>query len=206
MRCFLAVEPSDAVRACVARGGRDVAVALGPHAERVKWVEAENLHLTLHFFGQLDAARVELVAQALRRPWPVGSFRTGIVGAGCFPRPAAPRVIWMGIGRGASELVALHGAVQERLAPLGLADAANARPFSPHLTVGRIRDGRPARAPGHGSDRRSPRAFAAALAAALDARSFDCGGFTVDRLTLFESRLSPKGATYHAVSTFALSG
>jgi RNA 2',3'-cyclic 3'-phosphodiesterase len=203
VRCFLGVELSDPVREQVARRVRRLTRELGSHADRVNWVPSANLHITLHFFGNLDDTRVGAVKLALLGESAVTPFPVTIAGAGCFPRPSTPRVIWFGVAQGAAELRAVHRTVQERLAPLAMADPPGTRPYAPHLTVGRVREpsgGR--RRTGRTADWQ--RTFGTALASAMAAVKSDCGGFDVDHFTLFESRLSPKGATYHAAARFPL--
>ena len=152
----------------------------------VAWVAPENLHLTLKFLGGVDVARLALVRDALDsavRGCPAFDF--GVAGLGAFPTPTRARVIWAGAGQGGPELQALAGRVDRALAAVGF--APEERAFSPHVTLGRMRD-----------PRRNDR-----LADLLD-RSETFGRIRVDRLSLMRSDLSPHGARYSELSAHLL--
>jgi 2'-5' RNA ligase len=123
-------ELREPVAAFFAREGRKV--------PGVRWVAAANLHLTLQFLGEVDAGHLSAVAQALDAAVSGhGAFRFALRGAGVFPAPERPRVLWVGAGAGAAEASALAASVAAALAPVGF--APEARPFVPHLTVGRVK-------------------------------------------------------------------
>jgi RNA 2',3'-cyclic 3'-phosphodiesterase len=103
---------------------------------RLRWVGAQGLHVTLHFFGEIPDASVETVKQALDHPSlrrPPIRARLGKVGR--FPPGGSPRVIWVGIGQGEDEMRAYWKVFEERIAPLGY--VADARGFNAHITVAR---------------------------------------------------------------------
>src|SRR5437867_12947274 len=92
---------------------RDKAVALQESLARagteVKWVEPENLHVTLLFLGEVEdreMARVCKIVEEATRQQPVFSMTVETVG--CFPNPRRPRVVWVGVGEGTQPLCALH--------------------------------------------------------------------------------------------------
>jgi RNA 2',3'-cyclic 3'-phosphodiesterase len=133
IRCFVALvlpaELRETVAAHFAREGQRVA--------GVRWVAAANLHLTLQFLGEVEAARIPAVREALDGAVPAHRpFRLGLRGAGAFPTPERPRVLWVGAGQGATETSALATSVAAALAPVGF--ASEERRFVPHLTVGRV--------------------------------------------------------------------
>ena len=105
--------------------------------EKIKWVKPENLHLTLHFFGDMEEEEIER-AHRLFREYLSGlaAFDLVLRGVGVFPGIRKPRVLWFGVGA-AEGLEALSGAVEEMLLA-GDFDLPG-KPFSPHLTIGRIR-------------------------------------------------------------------
>ena len=153
----------------------------------VAWVAEANLHVTLKFLGQIDDARVEPIAEAIRavaaRTPP---FDLEVRGLGAFPTPGRPRVVWVGL-EPAAPLAALAAEVDRMLGALGV--ARETRPFAAHVTLGRVRE-----------NRRNP-----ALAGAL-ARSADCGRLPVARLSLMRSQLHPRGARYTELTSVLLTG
>ena len=122
---------------------RDKAVALQESLARsgadVKWVEEENLHVTLLFLGEVDDRELPDVCRAVadgcegRR-----GFAMSVEGVGCFPNPRRPRVVWIGIGNGVQEVVALHDALEEKLLELGCYRREE-RQYTPHITLGRVK-------------------------------------------------------------------
>jgi 2'-5' RNA ligase len=189
MRLFVAVDISDETRAQVVRVRDAMVRALSSvrTPPRVTWVKPENAHVTLRFIGEAPESTVEALAQAVGRGFDVAPFAIGWATVGTFPGGRSPRVIWLGAASGAADLTALADAVNHRLEPV--LGPAESRPFAPHLTVGRVKD------PGKGVDWPS-------LVGQVRA------GHTVspiDRVTLYQSRLSPRGPTYHPVWTWKLS-
>lgn len=154
-------------------------------AADVAWVAETNLHVTLKFLGQIEAARVEPIAGAIaavsaRTP----AFDLAVRGLGAFPAPARPRIIWVGL-EPVAPLAALAGDLDAALGTLGL--PRESRPFAAHVTLGRVRD-----------SRRN-----AALADAL-ARPAECGRLPVTRLSLMRSELHPRGARYTELTSVVL--
>lgn len=116
-------------------------------------------------------------------------FEARIRGLGAFPSTTKPRVIWAGVHDGAAEMTTLAGRLDAVLAALGF--AREARPFSPHVTLGRVRQ-----------PRRDP-ALAEALAGAV-AREF--GRMRVPGAFLMRSELGPRGARYTELAKAPLGG
>jgi RNA 2',3'-cyclic 3'-phosphodiesterase len=152
--------------------------ALRPVAHDVAWVAPDNFHLTLKFLGPVDAERLAPLTETLTSAAAVySSFQLEIRGLGAFPSPARPRVLWAGIDAGAASAAMLATRLDEALATLGF--EREARAFSPHVTLGRVRQ-----------PHAQPR-----LAEALGgSRSF--GRVDVTRVSLMRSDLSPRGARY----------
>jgi 2'-5' RNA ligase len=173
----------------------DVRAALATEIERlsaqahgVGWVAPENLHLTLKFLGGVEPARLERVSAALQTAARDASpFEMALRGLGAFPSPTRPRVIWAGVHGGNDALATLAARVDAALS--GLDFPREDRPFSAHVTLGRVRE--PTRDP----------ALTAALAAGV---TRDFGRFPVARMALMRSDLSPRGARYTALATWAL--
>ena len=155
--------------------------------EAVRWVPAENLHLTLKFLGDVEEAQVVSIRSALREAL-AGTAGFGVTarGLGVFPDARRPRVLWMGLA--APELAQVAGQVDRALEPLGVERAATR--FRPHATIGRWRRPEP---PGVSLREELPRW-----------RDREFGEFRMDAVTLFRSTLRPAGATYSPLEVFRL--
>ena len=188
MRLFVATEIAASVGAAalgVIEQLSQRAVRLAPRS-RIAWVTADRLHVTVRFIGHVDESQAAAIGDVLSATIPVQAFDLTVSGVGVFPRKGRPRVVWAGLTDGAHQLVAVERQVAALLARAGI--PPEDRPYSPHLTLARVRD-------------------AAGLrpAALLEGFSGTALGTTrVDAITLFESRLSPKGPTYVPLQRSAL--
>ena len=153
-------------------------------------MSVDNYHLTLKFLGSVDEARLAEIAAAIGGAvTAVEPFDIAVRGLGAFPTVDRARVLWAGVSAGASPLAALADAVEGRLAALGF--AREARAFSAHVTLGRVREAR-----------RNP-----TLAEALTrAAHVELGSARVDHVRLMQSRLSPQGARYEERAELPLVG
>jgi 2'-5' RNA ligase len=105
----------------------------------VKWVEPENLHITLLFLGEVDARETPAVCKAVKQiARQTRPFAITLAGAGAFPTPRRPRTLIVHVTEGGPELSALHGALEAPLLELGCYRRED-RPFKPHLTLGRVK-------------------------------------------------------------------
>jgi 2'-5' RNA ligase len=185
MRLFLAVFPPAGVQ----RAAHACIEALRRPGDGVSWVKPENLHYTLRFLGEVgeDGARraAEAAAEAAAA---AKAFAAALGGLGAFPNPRRARVIWVGMSEGGEALVALAADLDRALARRGFGAAD--KPFSAHLTLGRVRT--------PGTDWTT--ALAAQRVAAASA------GFTVDRICVVESQLSPRGSIYTVRTEAPLAG
>jgi len=185
IRSFIALPLPDEARARLAALRR----AADPGAP-VRWVAPDAIHLTLKFLGELEPERVDAVKGALARlGWGRGAFDFTLAGVGGFPSLARPRVLWAGVTGGAETVVALAEQVEGALEPLGF--PREARRFTPHLTIGRVKD-----VPRGGPRGWGERFGAAAVLAPSVVRA--------ETLVLYESRLSPSGARYSPLLRIAL--
>ena len=170
VRTFVAVLLSEAA----AREAERLLERLRPLAH-CRWVTRAQLHITLRFLGELSPAAVERVRAAVATVT-VQPFDIELHRAGAFPDLARPRTLWLGGDRGASELTALAGRVNDALFEVGI--PRNDRPFSPHLTLARS-DGLPL-----------PPALMRELER-VPSVAWRCTG-----ISLMRSRLTPRGAVY----------
>jgi 2'-5' RNA ligase len=184
LRLFVAVELPTSVRRALGELVRDLARC----GADVKWVEEENFHITLKFLGEVDPARLpEVQAALVRATRGAKPFSFEAAGTGAFPSPARPRVLWVGVGRGAEELGSLAARVDGELARVGF--APEARAFSPHLTIGRVR---------------SPRGMSD-LVDAMERACFPAREVLVEEIVLFRSTLGRAGPVYTPVARYRLS-
>jgi RNA 2',3'-cyclic 3'-phosphodiesterase len=144
----------------------------------LKPVERENIHLTLKFLGNISATKLGEIKSALAGvTFP--PFSLEIKGAGAFPSPKRMNVIWVGIGEGWSQVELIFEQTEKLLHQLGF--SRETRPFSPHITVARVKSG-------------WKRDEIAAFLGHLAEESF--GTFTAESVRLKQSILSPSGPRY----------
>ena len=137
IRAFIAVELPPAVREAVEGVVRELRSGIG---DGVRWVRPEGVHLTLKFLGDIDAGSVPAVSRAMAQcAASAAPFDLFLEGVGVFPNARRPRVIWIGLGGALEPLLALQHSIDRELEGLGF--ARERRPFTPHLTLGRVRDG-----------------------------------------------------------------
>lgn len=188
LRLFIAVDLSNEVVA----HARRVVQKLQAAPARVRWVDTKNMHLTLHFLGDVDELEMPAICKALDEVGAEsGPFDVEVGGVGAFPNVHNPRTLWLGIRRGGDDLVALHGRIDRRLEALGY--RSEERQFKPHLTVGRVRE--------------NPPEALAALAGELSALADLHAGVTdVCEVVLYQSTPGREGPTYEALHTADLKG
>ena len=144
----------------------------------LKPVERENIHLTLKFLGNVSPTKLEEVKSALTRvTFP--PFSLEIKGAGAFPNLNRMNVVWVGVGEGWSQVELIYEQTEKLLHQLGF--SRETRPFSPHITVARVKSGR-------------KRDEIGAFLGHLTDESF--GTFNVEGVRLKQSVLSPSGPKY----------
>jgi len=144
----------------------------------LKPVERENIHLTLKFLGNVSSSRLSEVKTSLHQlAFP--AFTMEIKGAGAFPNLNHMTVIWVGVNEGWSQVEQIYEHVEKLLSPLGF--RKENRPFSPHITIARVRSGR-------------KRDETANFLQQLNDESF--GSFIVDKVRLKQSILSSSGPKY----------
>ena len=145
---------------------------------KVGWVRAPNMHVTLKFIGNIP----EETAWIIRDKFPLAldghhPLRLHLKGLGAFPSADKPRVLWLGLEQQDEQLTDLAGAVDAWLEELGF--EPEKRPFSPHLTLGRVKSG-----------------SAAALLAEPELAEVDLGPCTASDVVFYRSVLQRKGAEY----------
>jgi 2'-5' RNA ligase len=177
MRLFVALDLDDGMRRRIARLVKALDARLGTSAPGIAWIPHERLHLTVQFIGHVDTGRAADVQRLLSPPFAVSPFTLHVRGLGAFPAAGRPRVVWIGLARGREEASEVHAETARRLETVDF--RRESRPFAPHLTIGRWRQPGPAR-----------------VRRVLAEETADAGRCTIDHVTLYESRLSPRGPTY----------
>ncbi|MBN1912082.1 MAG: RNA 2',3'-cyclic phosphodiesterase [Pirellulales bacterium] len=177
VRTFVAIPASADVRAAAGK----LIEQLRSASVDVKWVEPENLHVTVKFLGDVALKETARVCEAVQRAAAeVEPFDLTFGGVGAFPNPARPRTIWLGTTGDETSLLALHASVEKRLQKLGF--RREARRFHAHLTLGRVRQF----GPGLGQLSELLRQHA----------QTEAGRQSVCELVVFSSELTPSGPTY----------
>lgn len=137
LRLFVALELSQAVKTEVA----EYVAPLQTLGRGVRWVKVENVHITLKFLGDTPKTKLAAIQETLAiicRDF--APLVIEIAGAGVFPNARRPQVLWVGLHDASDQLVKLAQTVDAHLHQLGF--PRETRPFSPHVTIGRVRDAR----------------------------------------------------------------
>ncbi len=148
----------------------------------IRWVPPHNVHLTLKFLGDVSPSGIELIKQMLlTEAGGFPAFDVQVEGLGCYPNPRRPRVLWVGL-KAPAELASLQRAIESAAARLGY--ESEERGFSPHLTIGRVRQN-------------ASSADLQKIRAALEEHEVGLlGRARVDAVHLFKSELRPEGSIY----------
>jgi RNA 2',3'-cyclic 3'-phosphodiesterase len=175
LRIFLAVFPPREVR----QSAHALAESLRRPNDGVSWVKPDNLHFTLRFIGDVGEDGAGRVEQAARDAAASHTRFDAVLGElGAFPNARRARAIWVGLADGQAELVAVARDLEAALRQRGF-DRAD-HPFSPHLTLGRVRE--------RGQDWSERLSLVPAPEPAPR--------FRVDRIAVVQSQLSPAGSIY----------
>ena len=157
--------------------------------EPVRWVKAENMHLTLRFLGDTEERLLprlrELITTLAPRYQPVEASFSAL---GAFPNPRRARVIWVGLSGLPDYLYELGDEIEQAVRKLGF--EPEHRRFKPHVTLGRVKRDRRLRV----------------LPDEIERYAMSPLAVRLDRLTLFQSTLTPDGPIYKALETSVLGG
>ncbi len=187
-RLFVALEVPEDVKEKMEAAQADLRRALPDRS--VRWARREQFHLTLRFLGDVEAARVEALAEAIRPACAgFGALHLRAEGIGCFPERGYPRVVWVGVRDQAEHLPRLQQLVES--ATEGFTSEAKEARFTGHLTLGRIK----------GIKRPEAEALSQA-AAGMANRPF--GQWTAYQIELMRSELLPQGAQHTRLASIAL--
>jgi 2'-5' RNA ligase len=183
LRLFVAIElPPEAQQALYS-----LKYSLGKRLKRARWIEAENLHLTLQFLGYCPQEQVPDITYQIRKAvedFEAFEFRLDTLGA--FPSAKRPRVFWIAVSEGKEAIRQLQKRVEESLETLGF--EAEKRDFHPHITMVRFK---------------TPEDLREAISE-VDAAAIYDKNIKAEGIVLFLSQLTPRGANYHPVEKFFL--
>lgn len=189
LRAFIAIKLSDELKRQILELQTDLRQRV-PDLKGVSWVQPEGIHLTLRFLGDIEDSQIKSLQEALQAAAAsVGPFSLAVRGLGAFPTAQRARVLWIGLGgtpgvqagadAGTEALRTVQAATEEGVVKLGF--PREERPFTPHLTMARVRE----------------REAAGPLAAlVLAERERFIGQLTAGSVALIKSELRPTGAIY----------
>jgi len=184
MRTFVAVNLDNSVKDAIEKH----TAGLRKLRAKIKWVEKDNLHLTLNFLGEIRPELTSDIADAVKNACAgVSAFDIGVRGTGCFPEKGNPRVVWVAVEEGAKSLSDLSGKIKRCLA--GLPVELEDRKFRAHITIGRIKK------------LEDSAGFKAEIE---NLREHFFGFQNITNIDLMESRLSPSGPNYTIIAQAAL--
>lgn len=143
----------------------------------IKFVERENIHFTLKFFGDINNSMVNEIIGIMEKVQ-VKPFNAVIDKSGAFPKIQYPRVIWVGISEGAEEMKQLFNQLEPNFIKLGF---KKDREFTPHTTIGRVRSGK-----------NKPQL----IKKMMEYKDFNFGNMEVQSFQLKKSVLTNKGPIY----------
>ena len=186
MRTFIALEISQSTREALG----NLAAGLKPRLGRISWVKPGRMHLTLKFLGEIEENLAGPIGDGLEEICAARApFSLEVRGLGCFPNPRRPRVIWAGLQGDIERAGELQRAIDRRLEQLGF--APENKPFSPHVTLGRVK-----------GDVR-----VGELQRALEEYSnSEFGIENFDQVMLMRSQLRPEGPVYTPLGQYPMGG
>ena len=184
MRLFIAVNIKAETKNKIAR----IQSALKKNVGSVKWISPENLHLTLKFLGEVDDSGKDLISEKLRQVVDgIKKFEVDFEKIGVFPNETAPRVLWLGVEKGKTELENLAQKIENLFTEIDF--EREKRPFSAHLTLGRF----------NGSPKGGEK-----ISGIIGKMPSEKISDIVEAVYLMKSTLTPRGPIYEVIEKFQL--
>jgi 2'-5' RNA ligase len=181
MRAFLGIPISDALKPKI------VNIQDAFYNVDIKFVEKENLHFNLKFFREIDEEKLEDFKKTIEYVCKqFEPFEIKISGVGAFPSKNYVRVIWLGVKDGYQTMISVAETIENALESMGFEKEEK---FVPHLTLGRVRSGRNKNE---------------LLVLLKKLEDIEIGTMKIDKVVLFQSKLSPNGPTYEEVFNIKL--
>ena len=187
IRAFIAIELPDELKTELAQ--LEARLQSG-NPTWLKWVDPAGIHLTLKFLGNIAADRTDEILKAMAEAArEIPSFPLEVKDPGVFPNLNRVRVVWVGMSGDTGKLGQLQQRLESNLAPLGF--AAEARPFTPHLTLARARNQ---------ASLEERQRFGQLIAGT----TFQGGTIRVEAISLMRSQLTRQGAIYSRIGSAGL--
>lgn len=189
IRTFIAIELDEAQKRSL--GDLQARLKREHGSISVRWTAAENIHLTLKFLGDVDAEKMPALQSAVANACSgTPPFALHLDGVGAFPNLNRPNVVWVGIQGDVVIASGLAQKLDDACAALGY--AREERPFSPHLTLGRVK---------RDASTRERQSIGEMLA---KTQAHELGEFRVERVSVMKSELRPGGSVYTRLNSFDL--
>lgn len=183
MRCFIAIDMPEDIKRSIS----DFISKIDHKIKGIRWVLPENIHLTLKFLGELEDNQIKEVKKKISDISSNHSnFDINISKIGGFPTLKKPNILWIGIEE-SENLKALYDDIENSLLEIGF--EKEDRKFSPHLTIGRVKD---------------KRDIDSVIKAIASFQNFYFGTAKVNEILLMRSILKPSGAEYSKIEIFNL--
>ncbi len=187
MRCFIAIDIDERLRQAIGDLQRRLAEKADFRKSDVKWVEPEAMHLTLKFLGEVKDEQIVEVCNAVRDAAARNrSFELDIESVGYFGGSSA-KVLWVGTGRGSSDLCRLQEDIEQQLSAGGW--PKETRSFSGHLTLCRVKN---------------PKAGVKLAKISEDYKELNLGTISADSVAVYQSLLKPTGPVYTVLGNYKL--
>jgi RNA 2',3'-cyclic 3'-phosphodiesterase len=190
IRTFIAIELDDPQKNALAE--LQSRLKREPGSNAIRWVTPDNIHLTLKFLGNVAAEKQPTLHDAIASAC-AGSapFVLRLDGVGAFPNAHRPNVIWVGMEGDVETATKLAKKIDDACTLLGF--PSEERPFSPHLTLGRVK---------RDASARDRQAIGEMLA---QAQAHDLGECHVEGVCVMKSELRPVGSVYTRLAIIRLS-
>ncbi len=177
IRSFIAIEIPSEIRMDISNQVK----LLSKDDFSVRWVEKDNLHITLLFLGDVDYDFINKGTEILSTiTKSQQKFKISLQNFGAFPSVKQPRIIWIGIKDGATELITLQSRIENNFVKIGY--KSELKKFHPHLTIGRVK-------------------FRFTNQKIFETE-YQSESFEVSSLSLFKSDLTPNGPIYSKINEF----
>jgi 2'-5' RNA ligase len=187
MRVFIAIDIDEKTRAVIADVQKQLKAKVDIKKGDLKWVEPENIHLTLKFLGEIDESKLPEIKDITKHTAEAHkNFTLDIESVGSFEGRRG-KVIWIGAGKGADELVTLQKDIDGRLEQARY--PKEEREFSAHLTICRVRN---------------PRTGFKLVDAAKQFAKFKFGSIDANAICIYQSQLTAEGPIYTQMASFKL--